>query len=253
VNEGHLYIHTDKADYIAKTHDVFIAHPHEYHTVLRPASQYRTVVCALSFYLEENHADDKAKIATQELRKVLNNTHVFRDDSNTFYLFFQQIKTAFSNKQPCCLAAVKALITALLVSLVQNLYLQSPNKLIPAIPSRYMEREEIIEGFFFRNYMHPCSIEDLAELLHLCTRRVNQLIHQLYGCSFSQKLNATRIEIAKLRLLYSEDSICDIGSLCGFNSPNYFFTTFRSIVGLSPREYRRNTKVPFPGAIHYQW
>lgn len=127
------------------------------------------------------------------------------------------------------------------------------SNMAPHSAPRIMERESIIENYFLNNHMRDVSIDELAERLHLCTRRVSQLIQQLYGCSFSQKLCTTRIEIAKLRLLYSDDSVQDIGLLCGFNSPNYFFTTFRKFTGMSPREYRLSAKVPFPDEVKYNW
>ena len=73
----------------------------------------------------------------------------------------------------------------------------------------------------------------------------------MYNCTFTQKLVDTRLEIAKLMLLYSEKSVGEISRLCGFNSPNYFFTSFRDSVGMSPRQFRTNTNIPFKDLIIY--
>lgn len=253
VVDGRVYVHTDKIDYIAETSDVCITHPYEYHTYLKPADNRRSVVACLSFYLEENNNTDKGKAAFWEFKEMLDNAYTFRDDSGTIGLFFDRIKTEFSKKQPGHLISIQALLTALLVCLVQNLSSQQSSNMTPISAPRIMERELIIEDYFMHNHMLDLSIEELAERLHLCTRRVSQLIQQLYGCSFSQKLCTTRIEVAKLRLLYSNDSIQEIGALCGFNSPNYFFTTFRKFTGMSPREYRLSAKVPFPEEVKYNW
>ena len=251
--DGQVYVHTDKMDYIAETSDVCITHPYEYHTYLKPSGNQRSVVACLSFYLEENNNTKRGKAAFQEFKNLLDNAYTFRDESGTIGLFFDRIRTEFAKKQRGHLISIQALLTALLVCLVQNLSSQQSSNMVPLSTPRIMERELIIEDYFLHNYMRNLSIDELAEQLHLCTRRVSQLIQQLYGCSFSQKLCTTRIEIAKLRLLYSNDSVQDIGILCGFNSPNYFFTTFRKFTGMSPREYRLSAKVPFPDKVKYDW
>ena len=253
VVDGRVYVHTDKIDYIAESSDVCITHPYEYHTYLKPSDSQRSVVACLSFYLEENNNTEKGKAAFQEFKEMLDNTYTFRDQSGTIGLFFDRIRTEFAKKQRGHLISIQALLTALLVCFVQNLSLQQSSNMVPLSAPRIMERESIIEAYFLDNHMRDLSIDELAERLHLCTRRVSQLIQQLYGCSFSEKLCATRIEIAKLRLLYSNDSIQDIGILCGFNSPNYFFTTFRKFTGMSPREYRLSAKAPFPAEVKYDW
>ena len=60
------------------------------------------------------------------------------------------------------------------------------------------------------------------------------------GCSPHQWLTLLRIEEAKIRLQKSFDSLIDIALGCGFSNPGHFSSTFRKIVGVTPREYRRN-------------
>jgi AraC family transcriptional regulator len=63
------------------------------------------------------------------------------------------------------------------------------------------------------------------------------------GYSPHDWLTRLRIEEAKIRLLKKPDSLIDIALDCGFSSHGHFSNTFRKIVGVTPREYRRNCGV----------
>ena len=60
------------------------------------------------------------------------------------------------------------------------------------------------------------------------------------GYSPHQWLTHLRIEEAKTLLQKASNSLIDIALDCGFSSHGHFSNTFREIVGVTPREYRRN-------------
>jgi AraC family transcriptional regulator len=60
------------------------------------------------------------------------------------------------------------------------------------------------------------------------------------GYSPHQWLTHLRIEEAKTLLQKVSNSLIDIALDCGFSSHGHFSNTFRKIVGVTPREYRRN-------------
>jgi len=60
------------------------------------------------------------------------------------------------------------------------------------------------------------------------------------GYSPHQWLMHLRIEEAKTLLQKASNSLIDIALDCGFSSHGHFSNTFRGIVGVTPREYRRN-------------
>ena len=60
------------------------------------------------------------------------------------------------------------------------------------------------------------------------------------GYSPHDWLTRLRIEEAKIRLQKKANSLIDIALECGFSSHGHFSSTFRKIVGVTPREYRRN-------------
>jgi AraC family transcriptional regulator len=60
------------------------------------------------------------------------------------------------------------------------------------------------------------------------------------GYSPHQWLMRLRTEQAKILLQKASNSLIDIALNCGFSSHGHFSNTFRKIVGVTPREYRRN-------------
>jgi AraC family transcriptional regulator len=60
------------------------------------------------------------------------------------------------------------------------------------------------------------------------------------GYSPHQWLTHLRIEEAKTLLQKASNSLIDIALGCGFSSHGHFSNTFRRIVGVTPREYRRD-------------
>lgn len=92
--------------------------------------------------------------------------------------------------------------------------------------------------FIRENYTRPISLEDMARVAGFSTK---------YFCSFFRSMTATtpvnylvnyRIERAARYLLGTDKAITRIALDCGFNDLSYFIKTFKSIKGVSPKQYR---------------
>ena len=57
--------------------------------------------------------------------------------------------------------------------------------------------------------------------------------------TFSQYLNHYRIEKAKNLLIETVENINEISCSIGYNNTTYFSKKFKSVVGISPKEYRK--------------
>lgn len=73
-------------------------------------------------------------------------------------------------------------------------------------------------------------------------RHLSNAINQIYGASFSQYLNARRIDEAKILIRqFPEKALTELMLEAGFNSKSSFNKEFVRFEGTSPSEYRRNT------------
>lgn len=64
------------------------------------------------------------------------------------------------------------------------------------------------------------------------------------GASFLYFVNLYRISKAEEMLLQTHNSISDIAMMTGFRSLSQFNRTFKSITGISPREFRKTKPKP---------
>jgi AraC family L-rhamnose operon transcriptional activator RhaR len=82
------------------------------------------------------------------------------------------------------------------------------------------------------------SLEDLAIRLGVDRSHLIRLFRRRTGLTPMHWLARRRGEQAAVRLLTTDAAIGSIGRGVGWSDPNYFARRFRSLFGLSPREYR---------------
>lgn len=54
-----------------------------------------------------------------------------------------------------------------------------------------------------------------------------------------QYINKRRISEAQMLLISTKLTITEISFRCGFNNSNYFQTTFKKAIGITPGQYRK--------------
>jgi AraC-like DNA-binding protein len=98
-----------------------------------------------------------------------------------------------------------------------------------------------------------CSRKGLT--LRVISRRYNVSAHYLgkvfkvgTGFTFHQYLRRVRIDVACSLLARSNRAVEEVGHLVGYDDESNFLRVFRSVVGLTPYEYRKSTRsVPVLG------
>jgi len=102
-----------------------------------------------------------------------------------------------------------------------------------------MEREEL--------YRNPeLTLESLAENLKVSSGYLSQIINKTTGDNFSRFLNQYRVEDVKKMLLDSEFnkySLVAIGYEAGFNSKSTYYSAFKKMTSLTPKEYQRKVLI----------
>ena len=99
-------------------------------------------------------------------------------------------------------------------------------------------------------YRQPqLTIEDVAKELGISTNRLSLLLNQGYKASFPDFVNLYRIDEAKELLLKQEEgseymhyTIQAVAEMVGFWSLSSFYTAFKQVVGVTPREYREGVR-----------
>ena len=87
------------------------------------------------------------------------------------------------------------------------------------------------------------SIPDIADEMGYSVSYLAREFKKQTGQTMQQYLRQRRIELAKLALLSSNDSIQNICHRLGFSSQSYFTAEFRKAVGMTPTEYRQRNGI----------
>lgn len=79
----------------------------------------------------------------------------------------------------------------------------------------------------------------LAKRLHVSLPHFNRLFRAHMRCSPGTYIQTQRLDLAKMLLRDTEQSISSIATNCGYSDPLYFSTRFRHVCGASPRSWRQ--------------
>ncbi len=92
-------------------------------------------------------------------------------------------------------------------------------------------------------YLDPnLSLRQLANNTGYSTRDVSYIINQSIGLNFNEFVNKYRIRLAcqLLRTRETNHSIIDVVYKSGFNSKSSFYSAFKKLTGLTPKQFREN-------------
>jgi YesN/AraC family two-component response regulator len=83
------------------------------------------------------------------------------------------------------------------------------------------------------------TVEDLAKDLSISRIQLYRKVKAILGISVSDHINNIRLDKSKEFLMTTTMNISEIAYAVGFSSPNYFSTTFKSKIGVSPKEFKK--------------
>jgi Response regulator containing CheY-like receiver domain and AraC-type DNA-binding domain len=98
----------------------------------------------------------------------------------------------------------------------------------------------ILKGieYIHAHYRNEIALDEICHHLGLNKCYFCSLFKHATQLTFSQFLNRVRVEASKHYLIHSSDSILEIALATGFNNHNYFSSTFKKIVKMSPIDFR---------------
>jgi two-component system response regulator YesN len=88
------------------------------------------------------------------------------------------------------------------------------------------------------NYDKPLTLAEIARASHLSVSRLAHLFKEQMGITLIDYVTGVRIEQAKELLLGTDRSCTEICFQVGYNNQSYFTRTFKSVAGVTPRQFR---------------
>lgn len=90
-----------------------------------------------------------------------------------------------------------------------------------------------------KNYQKDLNLKEISDSLNINSIYLGQLFQKEIGILFSDYINNFRINKAKDLLVNTSLKVSEIGELVGYSNKNYFYRKFKSIVGITPSEWRK--------------
>ena len=91
------------------------------------------------------------------------------------------------------------------------------------------------------NTENEISVQEIADKYYFNRYYIMKLFKRELGITINQYINKKRVYNSLLEIKNSNDSFLNIALNNGFNSLEYFSETFKSIMGVSPRIYKKFT------------
>ena len=103
---------------------------------------------------------------------------------------------------------------------------------------RIEDKVRVVLKYIEDNLAEPLSVTMVANQLHMADSTFSRFFHANLGVTFRQYLIEQRVRQAARYLVTTDWSIAHIGAEVGFSSLSNFNAKFKSIIRVTPREYR---------------
>jgi AraC-like DNA-binding protein len=135
---------------------------------------------------------------------------------------------------------------SLTILLIVNLLRIANEQQLVLEPSKSKSSDQLvskIKDYLNYNYHQKIILAELAQHFHINVYYLSHLFKKATGYSIINYLINRRIDESKVYLVTTELTINEISNIVGYESSNNFFSVFKKITGLTPENYRRQSKI----------
>lgn len=115
------------------------------------------------------------------------------------------------------------------------------------IPGEGKEKMKEAVAYIGENYAKDLNMAMVSNYVCMNYSLFSAAFKEYTGVNFVNYLKEIRITEAKRLLLQTDDKIAEIAKQVGFENDKHFMKTFKAICGVSPSEFRRDSKITFGG------
>ena len=95
-----------------------------------------------------------------------------------------------------------------------------------------------IAGHITNNMDEKLTLEQASKLFHASATNIKNAFKAVFGVPFYSFIKAQKMESASYMLEHTDKSITEIAGEHGYENSGKFAGAFKSIKGITPREYR---------------
>jgi two-component system response regulator YesN len=179
-------------------------------------------------------------------RSILENREVgefFRKFRQDFFRINSVIISSFSNSE----VLMNKLSYILTMTPTLEIYKQNfvneytliMNSIIEHNHMRLSKQIRLAISYIKEHYTKNIKLEEVASAVNISKGYLSTIFKKETGDSFTEFINAYRIQIALNILKDRSKGIAEVANNVGFNDAKYFTKQFKKFVGVSPMDYRR--------------
>lgn len=105
--------------------------------------------------------------------------------------------------------------------------------------SKQQQKINKMTTYLDKNYSKSLALQDLAAYMNFTPQYVEKLMKSAHGCTFYTYLNRLRLSYAEKLLQFTDLSVAQIASACGFPNLASFVNLFLTQQACSPEEFRQ--------------
>ena len=231
---GKISVNIGGEEWVAESGSLLIFNRFEDHSIRILTEEYRRYALLISS--EISQTADNYLLTSVLVNRSPDFRHIINcgESRATIESLLEDMLTEFSLKRPIY---EKALSSSLIRILIE-LYRISP-KLFLSAENRNTEIVREIQSRFECNFSEQFALRSLAAEYHVSASHLAHIFKQITGYSPIEYLMSCRLSAAKNMLSASEKSIKEIIDLCGYSDESNFSRMFKTRVGLTPTEFRR--------------
>jgi len=120
-------------------------------------------------------------------------------------------------------------------------YLKALLTLVLRLASEERQKQMLpnVMQYIHTHFTEQIALDTLAKLEHISKSYLSRQFKRFTGMTVIEYVNSLRVEMAKHLLVTSDESVTNIAYHVGYESPKYFYRTFRAACGLSPAAFRK--------------
>jgi AraC-like DNA-binding protein len=233
VLKGKVHVFVGKEEHLLKENDLLLINSNEFHGV-ESSDENRLLMLQIPItYIKRFY---------ENIEKETFNCQSFlyenQDGFNVIRALIAQLMLTLKEKETAYDIKVQSLVLDLIYQLISKYKVK--NQLDSRVNSKKnMDRLTRITNYIQTNYMHPLTLNELAERELLTVPYLSRYFQQQMGQTFIKYLNGIRLEHAVRYLLETESSIIEIAMECGFSNSNTFHKVFKETFQTTPYQYRK--------------
>lgn len=148
----------------------------------------------------------------------------------------EQMRVASKKNNTASIHFTEALLLQLVIFISQCRY--QPNSTI----SELSHQLDVLFTVLHKSIDQSFNLENFCKQYHISSRSLTRTFKNQTSMTISEYLQKLKLGRAMHLLRNTQYSISSIANECGYNDSNYFATSFKKLVQLTPSEYRNKYK-----------